>query len=228
VTRRLAITWDDPRPFQGRRGEPIRLLAASDEPDPTLEHEVNRAALGRIDLIIGCGDLSPDALAFLADALNVPLLFVRGNHDRRDPWPRPEVLPEEADGIDRRSLEGVSLVPLGWPGGAEPASDVSARRDEGRAWNQVFRVVGRRIVAPGRRPWIVFSHVPPHGVGDTPDDPYHVGFAAYRFALERLRPRLWLHGHTTRASQRTPAVQHGPTTVVNVTGSVLIELRPPS
>jgi hypothetical protein len=46
--------------------------------------------------------------------------------------------------------------------------------------------------------------------------------------LERLRPPLWLHGHTTTASVPSLVVQAGPTTVVNVTGAVLVELTPPT
>jgi len=49
VTRRLSVVWPDPRPFAGRDGAPIRLLAVSDDIDPTLDHEINRTALGRLD-----------------------------------------------------------------------------------------------------------------------------------------------------------------------------------
>jgi Icc-related predicted phosphoesterase len=91
-----------------------------------------------------------------------------------------------------------------------------------------MRALGLRLFLPGSAPWLVVSHVPPRDAGDSPDDPYHVGFAAYRTVLERLKPRLWLHGHTTRAKVPTPIVDRGPTTLINVTGSVLVELRPSS
>ena len=54
---------------------------------------------------------------------------------------------------------------------------------------------------------------------------YHVGFAGYRVIADRLRPPLWLHGHTNPAAQAGWRTTCGPTTVVNVTGSVLVELR---
>ncbi|TME09034.1 MAG: hypothetical protein E6I65_11960 [Chloroflexi bacterium] len=224
MTRRLSLVWPDPRPFAARDGRPIRILAASDEHDPALDFAPNREALGRLDLVIGCGDLGLDQLGFLGDAFTTPLLFVRGNHDRGGPWPAPARLPMPFAGLDRRSLPGTTIIGLPWPGGeATPA-----RRDEGAAWRQVLSTLKLRLVAPDGGAWLVVSHAPPRDAGDSPDDPYHVGFAAYRTVLERLRPRLWLHGHTTRAAAPTWRVEHGPTTLVNVTGSVLVELLPPT
>ena len=86
MTRRLTVVWPDPRPFAARDGAPIRLLAVSDAPDPALDHAVNRDALGTIDAIVGCGDLEPGYLGFLADAFRVPVEYVRGNHDRGGQW----------------------------------------------------------------------------------------------------------------------------------------------
>ena len=61
----------------------------------------------------------------------------------------------------------------------------------------------------------------------TRSDPYHVGFAAYRWLLERLRPPLWLHGHTTPATVTDWRDRLGDSMVINVTGSVVVELVPP-
>jgi hypothetical protein len=222
MTRRISLAWPDPRPFRGRKGRPIRILAASDDHDAALDHQTNRDALGRIDLVVGCGDLSPEELAFTGDAFQAPLVYVHGNHDHGGPWPALDRLPVVSAGIDDRTLPGVSLLALSWPG---VASGI-AHRNERAAWRQVAGALGLRLLWPGSRAWLVFSHAPPRGAGDSPNDPYHVGFAAYRAVLDRIRPRLWLHGHTTRASTPTPLVSHGPTTLVNVTGSVLVELRP--
>lgn len=226
MTRRMTLDWRDPRPFEGR-GDTIRVLAASDEPDPTLDYPANREALGRIDLVVGCGDLSPDHVAFLGDAFRAPLVYVRGNHDHGGAWRTASNVPVESAGIDERTLPGVSLLALGWPGldGLEARRGGATLRREGDAWRQVSRALKLALVRRSNRPWLVYSHVPPNGAGDTPDDAFHTGFAAYRAILDRLAPRLWLHGHTTRASQRMPIVEHGRTTLVNVAGSVLVELR---
>ena len=223
MTHRLTLPWPNPRPFGHGGGRPLRILAASDEIDPALEGLANREALEPVDLVVGCGDLAPDWLEFLADAFRAPLLYVRGNHDRRGPWPSPPGIPAPSSGWDDRLVHGVPILALPWPG----REGAQARRDEGAAWRQVLRHAMPRLAWPGGGA-IVVSHVPPRGAGDTPADDYHVGFAAYEFVLRRLQPMLWLHGHTTRATQRGWRTERGMTTLVNVTGSVLVELTPPA
>jgi len=221
VTRRVTIPWPDAEPFMGRAGEPIRLLAVSDDPDPTLDHERNREALGRIDLIVGCGDLERDHLGFLGDALRAPVYYVRGNHDRGPNWDQakpltPEPMPE---GRIQPAI-GLRLLGLSWPGQATGR----AARDDLAAWAQSLGAAARTL--RHRRPVLVLSHVPPLGAGDDPRDPYHTGFAAYRWLLDRLRPPLWLHGHTTVATVTSTRVEYGSTSLINVTGSVLVTLEP--
>ena len=76
-------------------------------------------------------------------------------------------------------------------------------------------------------PVLVVSHAPPRGVGDAAADPYHLGYAGYRWLLERFRPPLWLHGHTAPASVTDWRASLGLSMVANVTGSVVVELVPP-
>jgi hypothetical protein len=223
VTRRITLHWPNPLPFVDAQGRPLRLLAASDEIDPALEGLSNREALEPVDLVIGCGDLAPDWLGFLADAFRAPMLYVRGNHDRRGPWPSPPGIPAPTFGWEDRLVHGVPILALPWPG----REGEQARRDEGAAWRQVLRHAIPRLAWPGADA-IIVSHVPPRGAGDTPGDEYHEGFAAYEFVLRRLQPALWLHGHTTRAAQRSWWTGRGTTTLVNATGSVLVELTPPT
>lgn len=223
MIRRLKVEWPDARPFRERGGRGLRLLATSDEFDRSLDEHENREALGAIDLIVGCGDMPPDRLCFLADAFRAPLVYVRGNHDRGEPWPNPTALPSSSAGLARRSLDGVSLLALPWPGDMAHA----ARRDDAAAWRQALRLAAPALVRQGG-PCLVFSHVPPRGLGDSPSDAYHRGFAAYRFLLDRLAPPLWLHGHTSLAASTSWRLRHGPCTVANVTGAVLVELVPPT
>lgn len=203
-------------------GSEVRLLAVSDEREPALDHQHNRSALGRIDGVIGAGDLDPGYLAFLADAFRVPLLHVLGNHDRGGGWEESlERLPEPIDGR-WHDLAGLAVAGLSWP----LTKHVHAVHDDGAAWRQVAACYLR---FRRHRPDIVVSHVPPLGIGDAgQDDHYHRGFAAYRWLLKRLKPALWIHGHTTPASVREWLVEEDGTKVVNVTGAVLIDMVPES
>lgn len=229
MTRRLTVVWPDHRPFADRDGAPVRLLAVSDDVDPALDHAVNRDALGRVDLIVGCGDLEPDYLCFLADAFGVPVAYVRGNHDRGANWDRlGSRAPNPLESGHLVDVGGITVVPFEWPGLNDRKA---ARRDELRAWRDVVRaergLLARRF--RGRSsPVMVVSHAPPRGVGDVATDPYHVGYAGYRWLLERQRPPLWLHGHTTQASVADWRASLGPSTVANVTGSIVVELVPPT
>ncbi len=217
MTRRLRVTWPDPEPF-ARGGASIRILAVSDEPEAALDHARNREEIGPIDLVVGCGDLPSDYLNFLADAFHVHLVRVLGNHDR--PAADQEGGIVAPDPVNGRIVDGGPLPILGlsWPG--RPP-----RRNEFLAWRQALRIV--LVEAFRRRPLIVASHIPPRGAGDVATDDYHVGSPAYRWILDRLRPPLWLHGHTPLAGVHDWRVTSGATTIVNVTGAVLVELVPP-
>jgi hypothetical protein len=218
MTRRLILEW----PFDAAKSPAtgtVRLLAVSDETDPALENPANRERLGRLDLIVGCGDLDPAYLGMLGDAFCVPLLYVRGNHDRGLGWEVHGVLlPDGLRDARVETVSGIRLIGLSWPGRAAGHAD----HDEGAAWRQVLGLGIRSMLGGGPR--LVISHAPPLEAGDDPADPYHRGFRAYRWLAERLRPVLWLHGHTTVATSQSLTAQLGPTTLVNVTGSTLIEL----
>jgi uncharacterized protein len=216
MIRRLSLPW--PGNGSAPPHAPVRLLAVSDERERAFDFERNREQIGRVDAVLGCGDLEPEYLAFLADAFCVPLLYVRGNHDRGVNWQETgEVLPGAFAGKLER-IGDLSLVGLSWPGKDEALPVI---RDENAAWAQALKIAAR---PPRQKPLIVLSHVPPRGFGDTPEDDFHRGFAAYEWLVKRLKPTLWLHGHTSMAAAREWRVTCGETTVVNVTGAVLVEI----
>src|SRR5512140_2605279 len=66
-----------PAAFYDRRV--VRVLAVSDEVDDALV--AAPAAVRGAQLILACGDLPFEYLGSLMNALDVPLVFVPGNHD---------------------------------------------------------------------------------------------------------------------------------------------------
>ena len=221
---RLTVAWPDARAFADRDGRPIRLLVASDAHAAALHQAANREALGPLDGILGCGDLEPEWLAFLSDCFHVPLIYVRGNHDRGGQWKeRPLVVPHWLDAGRIERLAGLPVVGLEWPGIDEAGNE----RRPWLAWRHAIGLTWRLVMARlWGAPIVVISHVPPAGVGDAPDR-YHRGFGAYRWLLDRLAPPVWLHGHTTTASVSRLVERSGPTVVANATGAILLELTPP-
>ena len=222
MTHHIALEWPNPKPFRDRGGAAIRLLVVSDAVDPTLMDLRNRQVLSPIDLIVGCGDLDRSDLAFIADGLNAPLVYVNGNHDSGERWAAgASYCPEPIRSSAVQHHTGLAIAGLPWPG----AWGKRAARSERSAWTQALSLAVRRL---GRsEPLLIISHVPPFGAGDMPDGGYHRGFRGYRWLMDRLAPPLWLHGHTPLAATSDWYVEVGQTTLVNATGAVVVELLPP-
>ncbi len=224
MSHRLRVAWPDAALFAARDGAPFRILAVSDERARSLDSAQTRRAMGKIDLIVGAGDLEPPYLSFVADAFGAPLRYVRGNHDVGAAWLANErgMLPEPLpDGRPVRE-QGITLVGFS---GSPRYNDGGRMQIRGPAmW---WRVLVARLRIGMRRPLLVVSHAAPRGLGDAPD-PAHRGFSAFRWLAERLRPRLWLHGHTAliRRGIDSRCVTHAGTLLYNCTGVTVIELVP--
>ena len=224
MTGRLRVRWPDPAPFRGRGGQPIRILAISDEPDPSLDSPATREGLGKIDLILGAGDLQPEYLSFIGDAFHAPMHYVRGNHDVGSAWAHTErvLLPEPMP--DATIIRELGLRIIGFSGSPEYNAGAMQMSAIGM-WARVVLAWLRTLRA---HPLLVVSHAPPRDVNDD-DDLAHRGFPAFRWLALRLAPPLWLHGHTAlvrRGIDDRSAVL-GSTLFYNCTGATLVELLPP-
>ena len=196
----------------------VRLLAVSDEIEPQLLDERTAAALGPIDLVIGCGDLPADYLDAVCTLYAAPLLFVRGNHD---PPGRQGDYPLAAE-IDGRVVREKGLLIAGLEGSihySDGAHQYSERQ-------MMAKVLALRARLGLRRPDILITHGPPAGINEGTDAP-HRGLKSVRRAAEWMRPRLLLHGHVHPYGRDIPREgQLGETRVINVVGHRLIELAP--
>jgi calcineurin-like phosphoesterase family protein len=217
----------------------VLVLAVSDEVDDTLLADVGAVREAR--LIVACGDLPFDYLGHLMNALDVPLVFVPGNHDpdisgyrtsragltlraglpARPPWPEGAVSAERAV-VD---LAGLRVAGLGgclrYGGGPNQYT----QRQQARRARSLCRHARWRRARDGRGVDVLLTHAPPQGVGDG-DDPPHQGFATLNQLVVRLQPALLLHGHVQPLSATARVHRLGPTVVRNVVGRHLLDIEP--
>jgi uncharacterized protein len=190
-------------------GSGLRVLALADEPPHAPIPEL--VAASNPELIVVLGDLEP-AWTDGLEAVELPKLGVRGNHDRPDAL---EALGVEDLHLRRAEVGGVSFA--GFEGAPRYSEGGAIEWTEEEAAELVERLPAADVL---------LTHSPPAGVNDEPDDPVHSGSAALREWVERERPAWLLHGHTLPHPARR-VHQLGETRVVHVRGAVPLDLEPP-
>ena len=203
----------------------VRILAVADEVAPQVDDVGVRAM--RPDLVLAAGDLPWDYLEFLASCLDVPVVFVPGNHDpeieARSLWGGPALegtRPYGATNADGRVVEAAGLRIAGLGG--------SVRYNRGphqytqREYGRRARRLSRRARRAGAVD-ILLSHAPPRGLGDEDDGP-HVGVEAMHDLIADLEPRWHVHGHIHPHGFPRADRQVGSTTITNVVPWRLLEV----
>lgn len=187
--------------------------------------------------MLSCGDLPFDYLEYLVSRLDVPLLYVPGNHDPDLAPPESTWSPLRADldagrpgpagceNIDGRVVEALGLRIAGLGGSIrykEGPNQYSQAQQTRRALR--IEVVTRlKRAHRGRKLDIVVTHAPPFGLAEAKDSA-HVGFVATLRLIQHFRPLLAVHGHIHPYGRVLPERRVGPTRVVNVVPSRVIEL----
>jgi uncharacterized protein len=178
-----------------------RILAVSDEVSNLLYSSCRPESLGRIDLIIGCGDLMFDYMEFLVDAFDRPFLYVFGNHDDKGLWRSDGTFissPQGPENLEGRYVEcrGIRLAGLG--GSIRHSNRSTLQYSQQEMWQRVFQLSLRLLLRGqrgGRYLDIFVTHSPAAGIHEGPD-PVHKGFHAFRWLMHWARPQWMLHGHT--------------------------------
>lgn len=174
--------------------------------------EATAETLSDVALILSAGDLDPDYLEFLVTMMNVPLVYVRGNHDGRyDDEPPQGCISADGTVIEvkcgRRGEAGNVRI-LGLGGSmqykynepdmyTERQMRARIRKAERallkyRAADAVFTSADRKA---GRPAFDIFlTHAPCRGFGDMDDLP-HRGFECFNDLLNKYSPQLHCYGH---------------------------------
>ncbi|WP_293786299.1 metallophosphoesterase [uncultured Aeromicrobium sp.] len=191
----------------------VRLLAVADEEIPAA---ASRARGLDVDLLLAAGDLPWDYLETLASVLEVPAVFVPGNHDPVTAEPAPHGF-TTADG---RVLDVAGLRIAGLGGCVRYNNGPHQYTQE-----EYHRRV-RGLVSAGRGPVdVLLTHAPASGLGDD-SDPAHQGIDALHEAIETLNPGWHLHGHVHPYGLRKPILRAGTTIVRNVIPWTVLDVEP--
>ncbi len=209
-----------------------RVLSLSDKVVSTIHSPSLIKRFRGVDLILGCGDLPYYYLEFALSMLDVPLLFVRGNHDKIVEYSsegHQRVGPHGGINLHRKviRLNGFSLA------GVEGSLRYRVgpyQYSQADMWRHVISLipgmVANRLIY-GRFLDIFVTHAPPAGVHDAEDLP-HQGINAFNWLLKVFKPRYHYHGHIhiyRPDAVRTSIV--GSTTVINTFGYRVTELNFP-
>ncbi len=210
----------------------MKILALSDSIDERIYSTHVHQTYGDIDLVVGCGDLPIHYLEFVADALEKPVLYVRGNHDTEAELTsdgRRRTVPRGCDPIDGRieNEQGLLFIGLGGsiryrPGAAQQFSETQMRIRIIR----LLPVLLFKRLRYGRFVDVVIAHSPPYGIGDL-SDRAHIGFKSFLTFMAWLKPQYLLHGHVetlqTGAGRESLFMN---TKVVNVNPVHVLEIAP--
>jgi calcineurin-like phosphoesterase family protein len=210
-----------------------RILAIADEVDEGLYTD----KLQRLhpDLVVAAGDLPFDYLEYIVSTLDVPLVFVPGNHDAElrssDPtWTplgtdAPERGPLGCENADGRVLVAAGLRIAGLGGSMRYRRGPNQYTEAEMRWRArglSFRIRLNPFRA-ARKLDILLTHAPPLGWGSQ-DDLAHRGFAAFLPLVKDLAPKLLIHGHLHPYGQSKPERQLGGTRIINAVPLRLIEI----
>jgi predicted phosphodiesterase len=160
----------------------MKILTLSDRVEPVLYDQFDRRQFEDVDedvdLILACGDLPPEYLSFISGKLNVPLYFVRGNHDLRYDAGPPQGCVNLVDELVQFSGKNI----LGLEG---------SRWYNGGPHQYTEREMQRKIRRLRPRIWwkggvdIVITHAPPRHIHDA-EDRCHRGFKSFRRLLDTI------------------------------------------
>ena len=170
----------------------MNILAISDAELPQMQNiPYLQRMYGDVDILISCGDLNAAYIEFVTTVLNLPMFYVRVNHDTQYVYRAPGGQDLHGKFVRYRGL---------WMAGLEG----SRRYNKGPIQYTESQMLGQVLnLAPGmllrRARWgnavdLMVTHASPRFIHDREDVP-HRGFQAFRLLIRWYRPRYLIHGH---------------------------------
>lgn len=176
----------------------MKILAVSDEVVERLYSLCQNGHFNDIELIVGCGDLPYQYLENILSFLNVPLLYVPGNHDPDHAPENPKSYVEGGLNLDRKLVRFKTFLIGGLGGCIQYRPGGTNQYTQSEAYRRVFSMIPRMLLNRayyGRYMDILITHSPPFGIHDD-DTRAHQGLKAVNWLIRVAKPRCHLHGHT--------------------------------
>jgi len=200
----------------------MKVLSISDVQLPVVYSPHVARRFFDVDLIISCGDLPYYYQEFLISMLNVPLFFVRGNHDKEIEYTTAGIRKKPQGGIDLHCnvvhYQGLLLA------GVEGSLRYRLgpyQYSQAEMWVFVLRLIPRLLLNQlrfGRYLDVFVTHAPPRGIHDRMDLT-HTGIDAFRWFIQRFQPSYHYHGHIhVYRPDEVVITQAGKTQVINTFG----------
>lgn len=206
----------------------LKILAVSDMVVDRLYSPTIAERFSGTKMIIGCGDLPYEYLEFLVSALNIPLLYVPGNHDPVYNPKEPSSFAQGGEYMDLKitRVNGLNIAGIGG------SMKYSLSGENQYTQNQMYTRLAAfspklfwSLYRKGGQLDILIAHSPPQGIHDD-NDLAHIGFSAFNDFIKFFEPRFFLHGHTLAYKDNiSPQVTKlGKTTIINVNPYRILEV----
>ena len=198
----------------------MKILLLADEESKYLWDYFDKSKVEGIDLIISCGDLSPQYLSFLATFSHAPVLYVHGNHDVC----YKDTPPGGCECIDDKLYVSKGVRILGLGGSMEYKFGGADHQYSERAMARRVRKLRFKIMR-NKGFDILVAHSPAYRINDSEDLP-HTGFKCFRTLMEEYRPKYFVHGHVHINYGRdfVRESKYEDTTIINAYERYIIEI----
>lgn len=176
----------------------MKILAVSDEVVERLYSLCNTGHFSDVELIIGCGDLPYPYLENMVTFLNIPLLYVPGNHDPEYKKGNSQTYAEGGTNLDLKLVRIKTFLIGGLGGSIQYRPDGTNQHTQSEAYFRAFKMIPHLLLNRFRyRRYldVLITHSPPFGIHDE-DTQAHTGLKAINWLIKIAKPRYHLHGHT--------------------------------
>jgi Icc-related predicted phosphoesterase len=177
----------------------VNILSISDITIPFIYSTQVRNIFSDVDVVLACGDLPYYYQEYIISMLDVPLYFVRGNHDPLKEYGAFGEREYPLGGIDlhRRTLQRDGVIFAGIEGSIRYSSRGNFQYTRSEMWTHAFYLVPGLLynrLLYGRYLDILVTHASPWGIHDKPDLP-HQGLKAFNWLIRVFQPKYHFHGH---------------------------------